>query len=294
MKSLTADLSLLITAVIWGTGFIATQYAIDSNMSTSFILLSRFMIACVVLLLLFFKKIKSMNKKELKIGIGAGILLFLSFYFQTAGLIYTTPSNNAFITAIYVIMVPFITWVIFKKKPKLKFFILPFSTFLGVAILTYSSTNGLSFNKGDALTLLCAFLFALHISYLDVFSKKVDVIKMTFLQMLTASFLSLILFGFADGFTLSNADLSKGILPIIYLGLFSTMLCFLIQTTAQKYTSSTKAALFLSSESLFGALFSVLLKVEPFTINMLIGGGLILSSIFVSEISFKKRAATKN
>lgn len=293
MKSITADLSLLITAIIWGSGFIASQYAIDSNISTSLILLFRFTIASIALLLIFFKSIKTINKGELLLGVITGVLLYWAFYFQTIGLKYTTPSNNAFITAVYVILVPFITWIAFKKKPQLKFFFLTFSTFIGVAILTYSPDNGISFNKGDAFTLVCAFLFALHISFLDVSSKRVAVIKLTFLQMATAAILSLLTFGFVDHFSIANANLSQGFLSLIYLGLFSTMLCFFIQTFAQKYTSSTKAALFLSSESLFGSLFSVLLKIEPFTINMLIGGFFILFSIFASEITSNKKKINK-
>jgi len=234
VKSITADLALLLTAIIWGTGFIATQYAIDSNMSASLILLFRFSIASIVLLILFFKKIKEITKEEFKYGMIAGIFLFSGFYSQTVGLKFTTPSNNAFITATYVIMVPFITLVFFKKKPRLKLIFLSFLIFLGVAILTYSPTKGVSLSKGDLLTFLCAFFFALHISYLDIVSKKVNVIKMTFMQMATATFLSLIVFGLFDHFTITNVDFSKGFISVLYLGLFSTCLCFLIQTFAQK------------------------------------------------------------
>lgn len=295
MKSITADLSLLITGVIWGSGFIASQYAIDSHFSTSLILLSRFTIATIALLIIFFKKIKTINKRDLILGSFAGIFLYSSFYFQTIGLKYTTPSKNAFITAIYVIMVPFISWLVFKKKPKLKFFFLAFSTFMGVAILTYSPEGGINFNKGDFYTLICALLFALHISYLDYSSKKIDTIKLAFLQMATAAILSFFSFGLFDKFSISNANFSTGFLSLIYLGLFSTMLCFLIQTFAQKYTSSTKAALFLSTESLFGSLFSVLLKIEPLTQSMLIGGLIILLSIFAAEskFNFKKKKNMK-
>jgi drug/metabolite transporter (DMT)-like permease len=100
--------------------------------------------------------------------------------------------------------------------------------------VTYSPTKGVSLSKGDLLTFLCAFFFALHISYLDIVSKKVNVIKMTFMQMATATFLSLIVFGLFDHFTITNVDFSKGFISVLYLGLFSTCLCFLIQTFAQK------------------------------------------------------------
>jgi len=288
MNSKVADLALVLTALIWGSAFPVSQYAIDSNMSTSLILLLRFSIASIILLILFFKKIKTITKKEFQYGIIAGAFLFLGFYTQTIGLKYTTPSNNAFITAIYVIMVPLITMFVFKKRPKTKFFFLPLITFLGVVILTYSPSSNVLLSKGDLLTLLCALFFALHISYLGIVSKKVDVIKMTFLQMIIASVLSLLFFVFYDKLVITNIDYTKGILSILYLGIFSTCLCFFIQTYAQSNTSPSKAAMILSTEALFGSLFSVILKIEPFTINLLIGGSLILLTIFAAETDFSK------
>lgn len=293
MSSKVADLALVLTALIWGSAFPVSQYAIDSNMSTSLILLLRFSIASIILLILFFKKIKTITKKEFQYGIIAGAFLFLGFYTQTIGLKYTTPSNNAFITAIYVIMVPFITMFVFKKRPKTKFFFLPLITFLGVVILTYSPSSNVLLSKGDLLTLLCALFFALHISYLGIVSKKVDVIKMTFLQMITASVLSLLFFVFYDKLVITNIDYTKGILSILYLGIFSTCLCFFIQTYAQSNTSPSKAAMILSTEALFGSLFSVILKIEPFTINLLIGGSLILLTIFAAETDFSKLRKNK-
>ncbi len=293
MNPKVADLALVLTALIWGSAFPVSQYAIDSNMSTSLILLLRFSIASIILLILFFKKIKTITKKEFQYGIIAGAFLFLGFYTQTIGLKYTTPSNNAFITAIYVIMVPLITMFVFKKRPKTKFFFLPLITFLGVVILTYSPSSNVLLSKGDLLTLLCALFFALHISYLGIVSKKVDVIKMTFLQMIIASVLSLLFFVFYDKLVITNIDYTKGILSILYLGIFSTCLCFFIQTYAQSNTSPSKAAMILSTEALFGSLFSVILKIEPFTINLLIGGSLILLTIFAAETDFSKLKKNK-
>jgi len=293
MKSTVADLTLVLTAILWGSGFVFSQYAIDSNMSASLILLSRFSIASIILFIVFYKKIKMITKQEAIYGLTAGTLLFIAFYSQTIGLKYTTPSNNAFITATYVIMVPFITMFIFKKKPKKKYFFLPFFTFLGVTILSYSPKNGISLSYGDSLTLLCAFFFALHISYLDIVSKKVDVIKMTFLQMIAAAILALLIFGIFEGFEVTITDYRLGILSVIYLGVVCTCVCYFIQTFSQRHTTSAKAAMILSTESLFGSLFSVLFRIEPFTANLLIGGVLILSTIFLSEIDLTKLKTKK-
>lgn len=285
MKSMYADLLLLLTAVIWGTGFVASQFALDSGMSTSFILLIRFSVAALVMLGVLHRKLATLTGKEIGSGIITGSLLFLAFFSQTYGLQFTTPSNNAFITATNVIMVPFITWMFFRKRPHGKFFVLPFVTFVGVAFLTYSPEHGLHFSKGDAFTLLCAFFFALHISYLDIVSKRMDVSKLTFLQMATAAILSGVYLLVIDNGRMGNSiDWSLGLPWSLYLGIFSTMVAFFIQTYAQKFTSSTKTAIFLSTESLFGALFSVLLALEPFSPFMVVGGAIILLSIILSEL----------
>lgn len=286
-KSLLADLSLIIVALIWGSGFIATQYAIDSQMSASMIMALRFSIASLAMVVFFFKSILALTKSDIFRGLPAGILLFLAFFAQTIGLKYTTPSNNAFITSTNVIMVPFITWILLRKAPRLKSFILATVCLQGILLLTWSPGKGIVFNKGDLLTLLCAFLFACHISYLDVASKKVDVRRLTFIQMFTAAILSILTLMVLDPASVHQADFSNGLFPVLYLGLFSTCLCFLIQTAAQKKTTSTKAALFLSTECLFGSFLSVLLGLEPLTGSMILGGSIIMTAIVLSEIDWK-------
>ncbi len=294
MKPLYADLSLLLTTVIWGMGFPGMFYALDSGMNISFILLIRFSAASLILFVLIFRRIIAMRKQDLIRGVSAGVFLFLAFFIQTFGLQFTTPSNNAFITATYVIMVPFMTWLLFKKRPRRKYFILPFITFLGVAILTYRPGTGFQFTLGDTFTLVCALFFALHLSYLDTASKLTDPALLTFVQLATAAILSLLYFVSVDHGTVGvSINWTQGLLWTLYLGIFGTFLAYLLQTTAQRYTTGTRTAIILSSESLFGSLFSVILGLEPFTIFLVIGGAVILTSIIMSEIKIvpKKRTA---
>ena len=283
-SSLWADLSLLITGLIWGTGFAASQFAIDAGLSTSLILLLRFTLAALILGIILFPRLKTISAADWKRGIIAGSLMFAGFYSQTLGLRFTTPSNNAFITAVNVVMVPFITWFLLKKAPPLRSFLLSVTTLGGVALLSYGPGASGRFAVGDAYTLLCAFLFAAHIAYLDRASKSVNPALLTFMQMLTASLLSLVFFGIGDGFFIDSRSLALGWPAAAYLGLFSTLICFFIQTTAQRRTTSTKAAIFLSTEALFGALCSVLLGLEAFSWSMPLGGGIILGSITAAEL----------
>lgn len=141
---------LLIASVIWGTVFIVTRMAIDSGLSSTFIMCFKFIIASVLLLCLFPKKLRNFSPQEYKYGIIAGLLLFLGFFAQTVGLEYTTPSNNAFLTATNIIMVPFITWIVFRqRKPEGKLFIAACLCFIGICVFTFSFENGFSLNVGD-------------------------------------------------------------------------------------------------------------------------------------------------
>ncbi len=289
-KSFISDAMLIVVAIIWGSGFIATKLAIDSNMSSSLIMVLRFMIATLVLTVFFFKKVPGIKADDLKKGAIAGTLLFMAFFAQTLGLEFTTPSNNAFLTSTNVIMVPFITWAIFRKRPPSQMFFSAALSLVGISFLTFSFSSGFTFNIGDILTLICALLFAGHISFLSYCVNHMDTARLTLLQMATAAVLSLLAFIFFDLKSLSSANFGTGLAPVLYLGLFSTCLAFFMQTSAQKNTSSTKAAVILSTEALFGSVFSVILGFEKLTINMVAGGVLLLVAVLLTELKPAKKS----
>lgn len=282
--ALAADLSLLIVAVIWGTGFIASQMAIDSGMRFGQILLLRFSLATVLVAIPFRRELKHFSKEELRFGGLAGLFLFLSFYTQTAGLNFTTPSNNAFLTSSNVVMVPFLSWFIFCKRPPARLIVCAALCFGGMAVLSLQPGQGFVLNVGDLLTLLCAFLFACHIISVGVGATRMRYQKLFFLQMLTAAFLSLVCFlAFDAGRTIPGA-LAAGLPAALYLGVFSTCISFFLQTKAQEKVSPSKTAIILSTESLFGSLFSILLGYELPTWNLLTGGLLIVASVLLTEL----------
>lgn len=286
-KKMLADAGLLLTAVIWGTGFSATQYAIDSGMSSAAILLIRFAVAALALGGVCYSQVVTITRKEWMYGALSGVFLFLGFFFQTEGQGRTTPSNCAFITTTNVLMVPFIVWAVMRKKPGIKNILLPILTVAGIFTLGYDG-NGFSFTTGDLLALACAFFFACHIASLDYTSRKVEARKLTFIQMVTAMSLSLIYYLAADRQPITSGMLSTGALPVLYLGLFSTCLCFFLQTAAQKHTNATKTAIFLSMEGVFGSLFSVLLQLEPLRWTLIVGGSIIFLSVVLTEVQLPK------
>lgn len=289
-----ADMSLLFVALLWGAGFIAVEYSIKSGMSASLLLALRFSVGALVVFAARFKTIIQMKKKEFINGVIAGSLLFFSFFMQTLGQKFTGVSNSAFITTVYVVIVPFIIWAVKRKPPRLKMFILVFTTLIGVIVLTYKKgTNLFAFSTGDIYLLLCAVGFAAHIVFLGVKIKELNTIRITFMQLIVCAVLGTATFFIFEGVRALSVDWKMGLPAILYLGVFSTAVCYFLQTWAQKITTASKAAIIMSAESLFGPMFSMVIGLELFRVNIVIGGAIILGSVILSEIDFKKPKPSK-
>ncbi len=281
-KALYADLALLIVAIIWGSGFVVTKNALD-NMTPYYILGFRFFISTVLLGIISFKKLKMITRKEIKSGIIIGLFLFFGFATQTVGLKYTTAGKQGFITATNVVMVPFMYWILTKKRPDIFEFFGAILCFIGIGIL--SLDTNLTIGYGEFLTFLCAIGFAAHIVSVGYFAKEVDPYVISVIQLGTAAILSFI---FALLFEPPISQISpSSIFPILYLGIFGTMIAFLIQNIAQNHTTSTHAAIILSLEAVFGSIFALIFLKEQFTIRFLIGCLAIFISVLASETKFK-------
>lgn len=281
-KSTLADMSLLIVALVWGGGFIAVKGALDT-ISPFYIMAFRFSISVLIMLLVFRKKIRVITKNDIFIGTIVGILLFLGFAAQTVGMKYTTAGKNAFLTGTNVVIVPFLYWVISKKRPDAFSLISAFLCFIGIGMLTLE--GGIHIGLGDGLTLLCAVFFAAHIVSVGFFAKKFDVILLVIIQLGVSAILSILA---ALIFEPMPHSLNSGtIFALIYLGIFSTMLAFIVQNVAQKYTTSTHTAIILCLESVFGSILSVIMLHELFTSKMILGCLTIFLAIITTETKWK-------
>ncbi|MEG0874265.1 MAG: DMT family transporter [Clostridiales bacterium] len=281
-KKFKGEAALLTTALIWGSGFIAVDMALSCGFKPGLLNMLRFLMGALVLLIALNKNVIKLTKSEVKVGITAGVFYFFGFYLQTVGLQFTTVSNNAILTATNLLMVPFISWLIFKKKPNIRVFIAVFICFIGIAILTWTNA-GLNFNIGDTLTLGCALAYACHIAYLGVNAKGKHPLRLSFLQLATVAVLSTFTFFVFEGGDFSGVQWGSGMLVMTYLAIFPTALCLFLQTFGQKYTPTSTSAILLSFESFFGAAFSVLLGFEAFTMNLLMGGSLIIATVIWLE-----------
>lgn len=279
MRKYAGEIGLLLVAVIWGTGFVAGAVSLET-MTPYQVMAIRFFIGACLMSVIFMKHFRSLTRSAVGAGIVLGIFLFFAFMLQTLGLQYTTPSKNAFLTAVNVVIVPFIGYMLYRRGIDKFGLIGAVLAILGVGVLSLEMR--LSLNLGDGLTLLCAICFAFHIFFTCEFVKKHPPIGLTIIQMITAFALSLLVVLFRGEALHVNID-SKGLLAAVYLGVFSTTLAFLLQTIAQKYTSETKAAIILSTEALFGTLFSILILNEVLTARMIMGSILILAAIITAE-----------
>ncbi len=285
MKKWLAIGGLILVTVIWGGGFVASDMALES-MKPFQIMMVRFLLASVLMGVISRGQRKSEEKLKdragaIKAGVLMGVTLFMGFAFQIIGLQYTTPSKNAFLTALNVVIVPFIAFVILKKKIGAKGIVGAVMSVLGVALL---SLNGnFTVSLGDGLTLFCAVGFAFQIFFTSEFVKKYPASVLNTVQMFTAfvlSAISLMIFGEND-FQVTT----QGWLSALYLGVVSTTICYLLQTACQKYIDETKAAIILSMESVFGTIFSILILHEVVTVRMVIGCAVILAAVIISNMS---------
>ena len=281
-KSLYADLSLLLVAIIWGSGFVVTKNALDV-MTPFYIMGFRFIIAALAITLISFKRLKKATKLDIKAGIIVGFFMFIGFAFQTVGLKYTTAGVQAFITASNVVMVPFMYWILSKKRPDKFEMFGAILCFIGIGVL--SLDNNLNVGVGEFLTFLCAIGYALQIVAVGYFAKDVDPFVLSTVQLYFAAILSFIIaIIFEPKITVFTSEM---IFPIFYLGIFSSMIAFLIQNIAQGHTSSTHAAIIMSLEAVFGSVFSIMLLNDPINFKFFIGCIAILLSVVASETKFE-------
>lgn len=285
MKKGYANLLLVIVTIIWGGGFLAMDGALDT-FSPFYIMMIRFLGASILPLLLSWRKLRVLRREQLWHGLVAGGFLFLAFAFQTFGLQYSTPSKNAFLTATNVVFVPYLLWVLYRRRPKGKEIFTSILCLAGIFLLTWKPDSS-GFGIGDGLSVVCAVFFALHIIVLERYSQHTDAICMTALQMLGAGCISTVCALVFEQPPQQVSIMAFG--SILYLIFVSTLLAYLLQTLAQKYTNANSASLILSMEALFASLFSFLLLHEIMSMTMIFGACMIFGSVLFLEYHPKKK-----
>ena len=289
MKKQTAIIMLVAVTIIWGGGFVATKLALDGGVSAGMLNMIRGLVFSVLIFTFFSKEVLTMSKEQLKNGLFVGIFNFMGFILQTIGAMYTTPSNSSFLTTTNVVMVPFLSWIILKAKPKMRNLLAVVVCMTGMGVLTGIFQAEFVLNIGDAYTVAGAFFFALSIVLLAKQPEDGHFAAGAFLMGFTLFLGGAIYAFFIEGANFAAVDWKSTILPILYLAVGSNFIAQTLQIIGQRYVPATTASLIFMLEGVFGAIFSIVWGFEKFTLNLLVGGGLILCSLILSEMPIIKK-----
>ncbi len=276
---------IVLATIIWGSSFVVMKNSVDV-LPTFWLLAIRFSFAALVLALVFWKRWKVLDKHYLIGGTVMGLCLFVAYAFQTFGLARTTPGKNAFLTAVYCVIVPFLYWIIARRRPDRFNVIAALLCIAGIGLVSITGEDAAAFNWGDVLTLVGGFFFAAHIVAVDKYAEGRDIFILTALQFASFAVFSWI------GVLITRPPLAEGVFTgelvfgLAYLVIFASCGALLFQNIGQKYTAPATAAALLSLEAPFGVVFSILWADEKPTALMFLGFALIFVAVVCSETKF--------
>lgn len=277
-----ASIILAVVALVWGTTYAVIKDTLSVVQPFS-PMMFRFGFSALILSLMYLKKFKTIKSVDLKRGIIIGIFMFLAFYFLIISIRFTTASKFSFIVGAYVLIVPFLSWVINKTKLDRYAIVGAILATIGLAFLTME--RGAVFNLWDLVAGCCSFFFAAHMIAIEKYSGDSDPILLTIIQFITTAVLFIILTGIKEGYDFMVLPEIKWTLG--YLVIISTIIPFAIQNIVQRYISSTSTALILTLQSAFGSIFAVYYLDERMTKQMIIGCLLIFIAIVFQETKLK-------
>jgi drug/metabolite transporter (DMT)-like permease len=280
--TLLATLALLAVTACWGSTFFLIKDLLDRLPVLDFLAV-RFLIATVTLCLLFPRALGRLGATARKQAAMLGLLYGLAQILQTAGLAHTPASVSGFITGMYVICTPLFAAPLLRQRIGLATWGAVLLAVSGLGVLTLS---GLSVGYGEALTLVAAMLYALHIVGLGAWSRAEDAIGMTIVQL---GVITVVCFAVTarDGVVLPDrpADWAS----VVYMAVFAAGLALWFQTWAQAHLPPTRSAIIMSMEPVFAALFAVLLGGEDATLRMLVGGSMVLAAMLIVELAPRRK-----
>lgn len=288
---LRGSLLLLLATLIWGTSLVAQSLGMD-HISPFAFNAARFFIGILVLLpFIIIPSVKRKGKPEtgvpdqkeekilLKGGCICGVVLFITATLQQIGISYTTVGKAGFITALYIVIVPFSSLFFGRRIPR---YIWGCIAAAAVGMYLLCMDGRLALGLGDSLVLGCAFSTAVHILLLDYFSPRVNSIKLTCLQFFVCSLLSALCSVLFEQISLSS--LTDAAVPILYTGVLSCGAAYTLQALGQKYVSPVAAALILSLESVFSVLSGWIILGELLSLRQAAGCVLMFFAIITAQL----------
>ncbi len=285
-RRLFADLSLIAVVFVWGVTFVAVKNALAAIGVFTFLAI-RFAIAFLFLALLFRRRLAAAGWPAVRASLIIGLFLFAGYAFQTAGLKYTSAANAGFITGLSVALVPCFAAVAGRRLPGLAVIAGAGLAVAGLALLTLD--KGLTVGNGDTLVFFCAVAFALHILAIGRFAPRFDAKILATLQIGATALLSGIVAASAE--TLPARLTSDVWLALAITAIPATALAFLVQTTAQQFTTPSRTAIIFALEPVFAALAGIWLLGETLSGQQILGCVLILAGTLASELLPERESA---
>ncbi len=274
-----AEAVLILITVIWGGTFLIVKHAMTSSGPMFFVGL-RFAAAAIIVALFSLKNLAELTLTELKAGVGIGVAIMLGYGLQTVGLQTISSSQSAFITALYVPFVPLLQWLVMGRRPGLMPSMGMALAFIGLMLLSGPNGTSLQFNAGEIATVVSAVAIAAEIILIGACAGKVDVRRVTVVQLATASVLSFLM-TVPTGERLPDFS---WLLLATAVGLGAASAAIQVAMNwAQKTVSPTKATLIYAGEPVWAGLVGRLAG-ERLPGLALIGAGLIVAGVIVSEI----------
>lgn len=279
-------IALAGAAAIWGGSFVVIKGALDV-VPPCWLMFVRFFFSALIVGALFWKRVRPhLDVSTLRCGAVLGILSGTAFVVQNIGLTDTTPGRNAFLTATYCVMVPFVNWAVARRRPGATSIVAAALGILGVGLLSLGDDFSVGLSWGDMLTLVSAVLYALHIVAVARFSASGhEVMTMTVTQLAMSAVVSLAAALVLEGVIDFGVFADPGIWgALFYLVILSSAVCMVVQNLGQAHVPPAPASLLLSLESVFAVIASVLFYGEVVTPRLACGFASIFAAVVVSEV----------
>lgn len=278
---------MLITALIWGTTFVAQQLGMKDVGPFTFTA-ARFLIGALFVVPLAWREYTRVTALGVRVHgrdvlswVGLGTLLFLGAILQQIGLMSTSVSNASFLTALYVPMVPLLAWFVDRRRPHLSVWPATIGSVVGTFFLSGGSISQIS--TGDWWVLASTIFWAGHVLWVGRLAEKKGLpILVALTQFVACGLLALLLAVFSEPVTVQG--LQSALPAILYGGVLSVGVAFTLQVVAQRHTRPADAAVLLSSEILFAAIAAVVYLGETISTTQIVGGLIIFSSVLAVQL----------